>query len=522
MTAAFEDIIQALTEGQCLISALMPDAFGLARAVQASDPDPDPAARPTFYWDPEDGLNAPGQLEIPPEGMEDLARALDYAARFAGPAIFVFDLAGVDLAEGEKAFRRQIKSMAGRFTPAERRALILAGPEPPPASIAHLCHRLGYDLEAEAAGAPSAPRRPGQPWEKVRDLAAFSTDEWRERLEHLGPEDVEDIVRGDYHQEALQRVRDLRDELKRQFAHKDEILDLMLYATVAQAPMLLLGPPGTAKSNMVRNFCEGLGLTARASDDEASTGFFEYLLTRYTTPEEIFGPVHIDDLIKKRLYRRVTTDRLPEAEMAFLDEIFKASSAIVNTLLAILNERVFHNGGQVQRVPLIMVFAASNEPPQDPQLGALYDRFPIRANCEAVEDPHVPDLWRRSWSLTHAKTFGGRRTTPHLACANDFRLLHLVSLVRFGGADVRADRGFSRLDFGAEFLRIFRSLRREYDISDRTLHVLYALARAMALVEGRDTLTVDELSVFRYVSWDESGSGDLDRLVSNLKRGISA
>jgi len=534
MSATVEDVRRSLADGECVLCVLSPDAFGIGRSLSAGDPVAESGDRPVLYWDAEDGFV--GQPGARPEGTEDPIRALAYAEHYTGPAIFVFAFDQVDVAGTEAPFRRQLKSMAARFAPSTERALILISSDPLPPSIRRLCTLLGYPeegLEAETvpldrSGAPAA-----GPWREIRQLDRFDSAEWRERLERLTREEVQEIIRGEYHLEAVHRVNALRDGLKMQFTRKDDIIDMMAYATVAQVPMVLLGPPGTAKSNMVRNFCEGLGLSG-LRDSAAGQGsdagetrkgpgkFFEYLLTRYTTPEEIFGPVHIPDMIDKRQYRRVTTGCLPEAEVAFLDEIFKASSAIVNALLAIINERVFHNGGEIQRVPLAMVFAASNEPPQDPQLAALYDRFPLRANCGRVEDEHVHDLWERSWQLGFDKVFSPENLSmPRVACVNDFRLLHLVSLCHFGARSIDSDRGMGRVDFGAEFLRVFRSLRREYDISDRTLRALYALARAMAIVEGRNDLSVEDLNVFRYTSWDESGTGELDRLVSNLKRGIA-
>jgi MoxR-like ATPase len=540
MSTAPEEVREALMEGDCMLCVLSAEPFAISRyllekPVEIGQPGEVPdSIIPVFYWDALDGLSVPGELEEPPEGMDDPLRALGYAGQYGGEAIFIFNLDDVDVEAEEDAFRRQAKSLASRFTPAARRALVLASSTPLPASVARLFRTLGYPEEVvETRRAAAAPQPQSSRWREIRQLQRFDSFEWRRTIDDLEPAEVEEIIDGDYHEEALNRVNALRDALKRQFARKDEIIDLMAYAAVAQIPMVLLGPPGTAKSNMVRNFCRGVGLSssdtraegpsmAEAAEDAVPSGFFEYLLTRYTTPEEVFGPVHIGELIENGVYRRVTAGRLPEAEIAFLDEIFKASSAIVNTLLSILNERIFHNGREVQQVPLIMVFAASNEPPQDPQLGALYDRFPIRANCASIEGTHAEELLRSSWELNYDREFAGETgSMPQVACTNDLRLLHRVSLVQFGGRRVRTASGLGAVDFPAEFLRLFLSLRRDFGISDRTVRSLFLLARSMALLEGRSHLTVNDLDVFRYVSWDEAGTGELNRLVSNLKRGVS-
>jgi MoxR-like ATPase len=533
MTATIEQVREALAAGECLLCACVENPFEIARALATADPVEDAAGRPVFYWDATDGLVDLIGKEDAPENLDDPVAALGYAERFTGPAIFFLNLDGVALTEDEATLRRKLKSIAGRFAPQERRALLLAGSSPLPDALARLGRCLGYPEKA-APPPPSAPRA-SSTWADVRRLERFEGVEWSDRLDGLSDEQVGEIVEGEHHVEAVQRVRQLREQLRKLFSQKDALIDLMVYATAAQVPMVLLGPPGTAKSNLIRAFCEGLGLSLAERPDAAEAaeptsngearptgGLFEYLLTRYTTPEEIFGPVHIPDLIDKRVYRRVTTGRLAEAEVAFLDEIFKASSAIVNTLLTILNERIFHNAGEVQKVPLIMVFAASNEPPQDPALAALYDRFPIRANCPRVPDEHVDELWERAWGMNYDKRFSpDRLQLDQYSCTNDFRLLHRVSLYQYGGRSVERRASTGSFDFNTEFLRIFRSLRRDYDISDRTLGNLYALARAMAIVEGRPRLSSEELNVFRYVSWDETGTGELSRLVSSLKRGIA-
>ena len=147
---------------------------------------------------------------------------------------------------------------------------------------------------------------------------------------------------------------------------RDELVDGALLALLAGQHLLLIGPPGTAKSMLARELC-------RRIDGQ----YFEWLLTKFTTPEEIFGPLSLVALEQGR-YERVTELKLPEAEIAFLDEVFKANSAILNSLLTILNERRFHQGNVAAQVPLRTLVAASNELPDEDELAALYDRFLLR------------------------------------------------------------------------------------------------------------------------------------------------
>ena len=150
----------------------------------------------------------------------------------------------------------------------------------------------------------------------------------------------------------------------------------MLIAAIAGEHMVLIGPPGTAKSAVIRAFSKLI-----------DAKYFEYLLTRFSEPNELFGPVDIQGF-RQGSYRRVTTGMLPEAEIVFLDEAFKANSAILNSLLTLLNERRFNNGATVTRVPLISLFAASNEVPGSDNLDAIFDRFLLRVHSDNLDSYH--------------------------------------------------------------------------------------------------------------------------------------
>ena len=167
-------------------------------------------------------------------------------------------------------------------------------------------------------------------------------------------------------EDARKRLNRFRTSLGRFFVNKQELIDLMVVAAVAQEPLLLVGPPGTAKSDLVLKFKDALGL----GDDD----YFEYMLTRFTEPSEIIGPIDINQLREGRYIRR-EQGKLPTARLAFLDEIFKSNSAILNILLTIINERKFYQDGVPQPVRLRVLFAATNEVPEQAELAALKDRF---------------------------------------------------------------------------------------------------------------------------------------------------
>src|SRR5436190_7067244 len=175
---------------------------------------------------------------------------------------------------------------------------------------------------------------------------------------HTGPD--AELIR------AAQKVREVAAGLEQRFLDKSEVIRMLLVTLVAGEHMLIVGPPGTAKSALVRHL-------ARLVDAR----YFEYLLTRFSEPNEIFGPVDIKAFREGTFLRRVEA-MLPDAEIVFLDEIFKSNSAILNALLSILNERRFFTGSATIEVPLCSLFGATNEVPNDDALSAIFDRFLVR------------------------------------------------------------------------------------------------------------------------------------------------
>src|ERR1043166_3662279 len=166
---------------------------------------------------------------------------------------------------------------------------------------------------------------------------------------------------------AQEKLKKIRDELKQTFLERGDLIDGALSALVSSHHVLIIGPPGTAKSMLADELCRRI----------EGANYFPWLLSRFSTPRQRFGAVSLKAL-EQDDYRRVTSHKLPDAHIAFLDEIFKANSSILNAILTLINERLFHNGKEITRVPLLTLFGASNELPEDDELMALYDRFLVR------------------------------------------------------------------------------------------------------------------------------------------------
>src|SRR6266481_2399738 len=177
------------------------------------------------------------------------------------------------------------------------------------------------------------------------------------------------------------------DPLKRRFVDRDEVIDLIALAVVAGEHLFLHGPPGTAKSALIRQFATSV-----------HGQYFEYMLTRFSEPNEIFGPI---DLVRLRegTVATVTSGMLPEAEFVFLDELFNANSAILNNLLTVLNERVYRRGAETHRLPLLSLFSASNHLPEDEALRALFDRFLLRCHVDNLPRDSILRLLLAGWEL---------------------------------------------------------------------------------------------------------------------------
>lgn len=259
----------------------------------------------------------------------------------------------------------------------------------------------------------------------------------------------------------------------------DEI-KLMLAAVIAGQHVFLIGPPGTAKSMMIMKMMDCFADGSR---------LFKKLLSETTEYEEVMGPLSLQAL-KQDQYRYKTEGYLPDAEFAFLDEIWKCGSALLNGLLTATNEREFHNGNEVVDIPLQTLFCASNELPQDSSLGALYDRMLVRMEC--------PPLLRTASKKTLLERADGSLglTAPKTLTADDI-VAARAQVNTIGFAD---DATMEK------WLELQQEIKTEMSetcyVSDRRWMAAYNMLKAVVWLEGADEITRDDFIYAEDMLWE--------------------
>lgn len=281
--------------------------------------------------------------------------------------------------------------------------------------------------------------------------------------------------------------------MRERFVGKAEIIDLIAITAISQENLLILGPPGTAKSDLIATFA--LHVHGR---------YFQYLLTKFTEPNEIFGPIDLNRLREGVVITNIE-GMLPDAEFAFLDEIFNANSAILNSLLTILNERTFRRGKERHTLDLFAVFGATNALPEDESLRALFDRFLLRVRSNNVEATQLPSLFELGWSLERARIEGNR--SAHTDTGYSTQALRELS------------RALTTIDLNGirdQYLGLMARIRAAgIEITDRRLVKLLRAVAAAALLRRKTAATPADLWVLRYIWSNEDEAVVLEEIVQS-------
>jgi len=267
-----------------------------------------------------------------------------------------------------------------------------------------------------------------------------------------------------------ERFTELHEKLTERHIERYDEVEITLVSLVTGFHSVLVGPPGTAKSMLAEDVTTAF--------DEVN--LFKYLFTKFTTPEEIFGPFNLALLAEGR-YERIVDNKAPTAHLCFYDEVFKANSAILNAQLTLMNERKFDNGTSRIDCPLISVIAASNELPEGEELNALFDRFHFRKKVDYIHEP-----------------------------GNFVRMLTMsdeVSLPKFTLGDLyEAQREVAEVTIGDDIIETMVDIRSSMQMeglisSDRRYRQSQKALRAMAWLHGRDHVNDDDFRIMEHMLW---------------------
>ncbi|MGN8058698.1 AAA family ATPase [Pedobacter sp. 22163] len=286
---------------------------------------------------------------------------------------------------------------------------------------------------------------------------------------------------------TIDKLKQVLQHLKKVFVGKDEIIDLMGICLVGRENLFILGPPGTAKSATVREL-------SKLIDGQT----FEYLLTRFTEPNELFGPFDIRKLREGDLVTN-TAGMLPEASLIFLDELLNANSAILNSLLMVLNERIFRRGRETRKLPALMVIGASNHLPEDEALQALFDRFLIRVKSDNVDPQELNAVLNAGWVLE--QQHGSDK--PAISVAEIASLQALTAKV-----DLQEVR--------PAYIELIHKMRNAgLQVSDRRAVKLQRMIAASALICKRNKAIPSDLWILKHI-WDTEEQREIIANIVNV------
>lgn len=281
-------------------------------------------------------------------------------------------------------------------------------------------------------------------------------------------------------QSAQAKMQQINVEMNNLFVERDELIKLMQLAITTGTNLLMLGPPGTAKSAITYELCGRI----------ENANYFQWMLNKTSDPSEVFGPFSVKEMENDK-FMRITTGKLPEAHIAFMDEVFKSNAPTLNALLTIMNEHIFYNDGKPQPVPLISMFGASNEPPEDETLDAMYDRFIFRMNVQYIHDA-------ANKKRMHSNYIDDRAGLLGLAQKTTITLAELQTL-QSAAKSVRVPK-----DVINRFVRLIADLDRQaIHVSDRRQNECFKVMQGSAVLRGSNTVGLDDFKSLVYVLWEK-------------------
>jgi MoxR-like ATPase len=313
------------------------------------------------------------------------------------------------------------------------------------------------------------------------------------------------------HYRTLQDLHRVQRELDRRFAGLEDAIQALVLSAASGEPLLLIGPPGTAKSMLIKTFCTLVGVDR----EDGRSRYFEYLLTPFTEPGELFGFYDPSKLTKEGTLERIHAQSMMQsAHVVFLDEVFKGSSAILNALLSFMNERAFYDRGRRHDVPLQCLFAATNELPDSAELQAIWDRFTLRCRVDNVpaDRGRIEDMLAKAWPLTYGPSSGTRVLSERSTARVEGHVLSEQSIARVEGTSA------PELLAGLHALRV--AIRGASGLFDPAADVLGVVTQLVELARTHGLSRVSNrrmvklayvMLIHRIYDYVRSGESSLDR-----------
>lgn len=279
---------------------------------------------------------------------------------------------------------------------------------------------------------------------------------------------------------AQAKIAMIKREMNEQFMERDAVIDCMMYALVSGQSMLMLGNPGTAKSKITYELCSRI----------ENGNYFQWMLNKTSDPSEILGPFSVKEMENDK-FMRITTGKLPEAHIAFIDECFKANAPVLNILLPIMNEKIFYNDGKPNDIPLMTMIGASNEGPENESLAAFYDRFLFRINVHYVKD--AANKKRMYTNYINERRGLGNLTSKTTITIEEIQALTAAS------KNIPVPKEIIN-----KFIKFINSLdKQSIHISDRRQNECFKIMQASAIVHGRQQVGIDDFKSLVYVLWEK-------------------
>lgn len=279
---------------------------------------------------------------------------------------------------------------------------------------------------------------------------------------------------------GVDKMNKIGAELNNEFVERDDVIKLLQLAIVSKTNALLLGPPGTAKTKITHNICSRI----------VGSNYFEWMMNKTSDPSEILGSFSVKQMENDK-FMRVTKGKLPEAHIAFLDEVYKSNAPCLNAILTIMNEHIFYNDGVAVDIPLISLVGASNEPPEDESLAALHDRFIFRINVSYVTDAGNKKKMHNNYiNERNPVAFSAPKTT--------------ITLEEIEALNTKSKQVIVSKDIINQFIRLISSLgRNAIHVSDRRQNECFKVMQSAAVLAGRDRVVLDDFLPLVYVLWEE-------------------